>query len=68
VADHILTENGDRLQTESGAFLVLAVDLLGEPLFIASAPGRRRAFEARTPRRAFASPAPRRVFASQGGG
>jgi hypothetical protein len=62
VADHILTESGDRLKTESGDFLVLAVDLLGEPVYIATAPGHRKSFMAPSPRFAFTAPRPRFTF------
>jgi hypothetical protein len=68
VADHILTESGDRIQAETGDFLVLALDLLGEPIFIAVARGRRRSFASPSPSRTLAARAPRRVFASEGGG
>jgi len=66
MADHILTEDLRRLQAENGDFLVLALDLLGTPLFRFFAPPRRRGFAAPVRTRGFASPKPRRSFKAPG--
>lgn len=57
MADHILAESGTRLMTESGDLLVLALDIIGEPLpAVFISPARQLLFTAPSRGLIFVSP------------
>jgi hypothetical protein len=65
MADHILTESGNRLLTEDGVFLVLALDIIGEDLpAIFRSPARELIFSARAQNLIYATPHRSMIFIS----
>jgi hypothetical protein len=65
MADHILTESGNRLLTEDGSFLVLALDIIGEDLpAVFRSPARQLVFTARARGLIYIAPHRSMVFIS----